>query len=60
MKKTLAIALSAAAICSVMLTAGCGRTKPNANNTGAMPSGSVSQTDNIPMLPNGSDNADTP
>ncbi len=57
MKKAIALALSAATVCSMLLTAGCGRTKPNGNNTGAN-SGSVSQTDSLPMLPDGSGDAD--
>lgn len=53
MKRTIAIALSAAAICSVMISAGCGRTKPNGNVTSTNSSGSVSQTEGTPLLPDG-------
>ena len=45
MKRTIALALSAATICSVMMTAGCGRTKPSGTNTSSTDSGSVSQTE---------------
>ena len=55
MKRTIALALSAATLCGAMLTAGCGRNRPTGNQTGATPSGSVSQTEGIPMLPDGSD-----
>ena len=58
MKRTIALALSAAAICSVMMTAGCGRTKPGGTNNNSTPSGSVSQTENTPMLPDGSGTSD--
>ena len=55
MKRTIALALSAAAICSVMMTAGCGRNRPTGNTTGASGSGSVSMTDGMPTLPDGTD-----
>ena len=58
MKRTIALALSAAAICSVMMTAGCGRTKPNGTNTNSTSSNSVSQTEGTPMLPDGTSNTD--
>lgn len=58
MKRTIALALSAAAICSVMMTAGCGRTKPNGTNTNSTSSHSVSQTEGTPMLPDGTSNTD--
>ena len=58
MKRTIALALSAAAICSVMMTAGCGRTKPNGTSTNSTSSNSVSQTEGTPMLPDGTSNTD--
>ena len=45
MKRTIALALSAATICGVLMTAGCGRNRPTANNTGATSSHSATQTD---------------
>ncbi|MBQ2988080.1 MAG: hypothetical protein IJD59_03150 [Clostridia bacterium] len=59
MKRTIALALSAAAICGIMLTAGCGRNGQNGNHTGASPSGSAPQTSGDSMLPDGADGSDS-
>jgi hypothetical protein len=55
MKKTIALALSAAAICSVMFASGCGRNRPAGNSSDGRPSGTASQTDNGSIMPDGSD-----
>ena len=55
MKRTIAIALSAATICGVIMTAGCGKNKPTGNHTSGSTSSSVSQTEGMPMLPDASD-----
>ena len=54
MKRTIALALSAAAICGVMMTAGCGRNKTNETNNNSTASGSMSQTEDSSVLPDGS------
>ena len=60
MKKTIALALSAATICSVMLASGCGRNRPTGNNSDGRPGSTASQTDNGSIMPDGSDGNTVP
>jgi len=60
MKKSIAIALSAATVCSVLLTAGCGRNNPMGNHSDGRPSSTASQTDGGTVMPDGSDDNNAP
>ena len=51
MKKPIALALSAAAICSVMLASGCGRNRPAGNSSDGRPGSTATQTDNGSIMP---------
>ena len=59
MKRTIAIALSAVTLCSVMLTAGCGN-RPMGNQSDGRPSSTASQTDGGNLMPDGSDDNNAP
>ena len=54
MKRTIALALSAVMLCGVMMTAGCGKNRPNKNNTGT----TSMQTDGGTLMPDGTNGMD--
>ncbi len=51
MKKSIAIVLSAATVCAVMLTSGCGRRGPMGNHSDGRPSSTASQTNGGTVMP---------
>lgn len=59
MKKTLAIVLSAATVCAVMLSSGCGRNRMTGNHSDGRPSNGASQTDGA-LIPGTSDDNNAP